>query len=99
MEAPTYQYESLASTEHWIRTLIIDPQSSPGNVVCNLVPTLFKDEHVCLSYTWGEQIASNKIMVNGEVLLVRQNLLDFLEECLKDLSIGWPASLDRCCLY
>lgn len=99
MEVSKFEYDPLPSPDKWIRTLIIDPRSTKERIICTLVPGSLKNQHICLSYTWGTQSASHGITVNGKILFIRENLLNFLVECQRDqYLLDQPLWIDAVCI-
>jgi hypothetical protein len=63
-----------------IRLVTILPAMSSGLVACRLrsFPLDTIPEYTALSYTWGNEKAIKRILVNDKLLYVRENLWQFL---------------------
>lgn len=67
-----------------IRLLNIEPHDSADALLqCTLFRSPINARYYCLSYTWGESTPCYDILVNGQVMSVRQNLFDFLRQMRK----------------
>ena len=94
-------YQPLSATPATIRVLKILPSSTDCQVQCQLVHRpLFSSRSVtrksavcrsysCLSYTWGDQSNPREILVNDNVLLVRENLWQFLHQARLSAIMDW----------
>ena len=69
-----------------IRVLKVLPSSSDRVIHCSLQHMTLSKEHVCLSYTWGQGSANQKITINGRRLFIRDNLWDFLQRSRQDMT-------------
>jgi hypothetical protein len=79
-----FMHEPLDYSKRSLRLLRVEPENSPdGFVQCTMVQSIIDADYNCLSYTWGEPTPCHKILVNGKVVYVRQNLVDFLCEARK----------------
>jgi hypothetical protein len=77
--APTFSHVPLDTTSQSIRLLTVCPQAQGGIVRCDIVhSTISEDSYDCLSYRWGNDAPSNRILINDKVYLVRDNLYQFL---------------------
>lgn len=76
-----YQHQPLNHTKPSIRILDILPDDSPdGLLQCTLTQATVNAVYRCLSYTWGPPSPMHRIRVDGRIMVVRQNLWDFLTE-------------------
>lgn len=76
-----------------IRIVRLDYTQVPGFVI-NLemrVVDLDSDNsgYIGLSYTWGETIPTTPICINGAIVDIRQNLLEFLLEMQRQQEDSW----------
>ena len=75
----SFSYMPLAQTRNSIRVIQIHPGRGKLPIHCTIKHTTIDSEYVCVSYTWGDDIAQrHTILVNEERFNVRQNLCDFL---------------------
>jgi hypothetical protein len=77
---PIFTHTPLDHDQPSIRILKVLPSlSQEGLLQCELANGNISDDFTCLSYTWGEEYTAFPILVNSRLLLVRQNLWDFLQ--------------------
>eukprot|EP00914_Ancora_sagittata_P030865 GHVO01062251.1.p1 GENE.GHVO01062251.1~~GHVO01062251.1.p1 ORF type:complete len:118 (-),score=2.87 GHVO01062251.1:656-1009(-) len=74
-----FQQQPLDHSVHSIRLIEIQPDLSADSLLQSTMRHATTDaEYTCLSYRWGGQPATWRILVNGHSFMVRQNLFDFL---------------------
>ena len=79
-----YEYSPLDHKARSIRLFRILSNDRPtGLLKCEMYHANVDSVYTCLSYVWGPPKLEYWIAVNGKLLRVRRNLLDFLEQCLK----------------
>src|SRR5213596_845193 len=102
MEQPS-PYSKL-TTKCCIRLLKIDPRSSssPDNMICSLeeLDLAGSPDHsvfTAVSYAWGSGDDSSHITLNGEKIVVRKNLYEFMAHARLE---GWNRHLwiDALCI-
>jgi hypothetical protein len=75
----SFQHEQLDYRKGAIRLLRILPRlSDDGHIQCEMWHGSVKANYTCLSYVWGSANTQRQILVNGRLLLVRENLYDFM---------------------
>lgn len=87
VKTPAYEYDSLDDPESDIRLCTILPARSDSNDTlirlriesCRLTDA--KDEYDAVSYTWGSDEHLNKVLVNDQYMLLRNNVYHFLLHC------------------
>ncbi|RGP77018.1 heterokaryon incompatibility -domain-containing [Fusarium longipes] len=77
-----FSYRPLVDQAFPIRVLQVDPGDVSEPLSCRLVNYADATERgwTCLSYTWGTEPPSTKIVINGSFFPVRTNVYDFLRE-------------------
>lgn len=92
------------TTESCIRLLKIHPRraSSPDNIICSLdeLDLASGPDHsifMAVSYAWGSEDDSKHITLNGEKVVIRNNLYEFLTHARLE---GWNRHLwiDALCI-
>lgn len=76
-----YQYQALDETVDGIRLLVLHQKTeADDHIRCDLVHTTFRDKPVyeALSYTWGTDLPTQLIYIDGMQYYVRKNLYDAL---------------------
>lgn len=77
-----YTYKSLASQpDDTIRLLTVEPNASSYSL--SAIRLKDNPRFKALSYTWGEQKATKKILIENKMFLVRTNLWAFLQRLQK----------------
>ena len=81
----TYDYQPLEFWKHQLRLLKVTRDHN-GPVRCSLCTLSLSTAPVysALSYTWGPELPSAKILVDGKTFKVRQNLFQFLQGIRKE---------------
>jgi hypothetical protein len=52
----------------------------PGSLLqCRMFHATTQSDYKCLSYMWGDPMPLHRISVNGKIMLVRENLFNFLD--------------------
>lgn len=104
----TFIYSPLKAPDH-IRLLRIAAATSDPSIVVSLEEVGLQDnvEYECLSYTWdgpkyldvGEHWTTNhkRILCNGMVAFIRQNLYDALTQ-LREMKMLGPIWIDALCI-
>jgi hypothetical protein len=70
--------------------LVSDPSADDDTPIsCNLRVisldhAMKRDAYIALSYMWGTEDASRRVLLNGKAVRVRQNLWDFLRQSRRD---------------
>lgn len=97
-----FVYSALDHATEQIRVLRIQPGKSKERIICTIqhVSLLAMDsQYNCLSYTWGDDLNTRTILVNGKELKVRENLYNFLLRARKFPRIySMPIWIDAVCL-
>ncbi|KAK7189248.1 HET domain-containing protein [Paraphaeosphaeria sporulosa] len=76
-DLPNCEHEPLDHSKPSIRLLQVLPSISPGGLLqCRLNnnQTLSESIYTCLSYIWGDEPASRRVIINGERFAIRENL-------------------------
>ncbi|KAI4956587.1 hypothetical protein J4E91_000799 [Alternaria rosae] len=75
----SFKHEPLDYRRGAIRLLRILPHLSADCLIqCEIWHDSVKASYTCLSYVWGSEKIQRQILVNGKLLLVRENLYDFI---------------------
>jgi hypothetical protein len=76
----SFQHEPLDYRTGAIRLLRILPHlSDDGHIQCEMWHDSVKGSYTCLSYVWGSAKTPRQILVNGRLLLVRENLYELMQ--------------------
>ena len=78
----TFTYQDLDHGAQQIRLLTVSRHLTAGLINCTLSTFSVENtdpSYIALSYTWGSSPATKRILINGEIFLVGQNLYDFLQ--------------------
>ncbi|KAK5103514.1 hypothetical protein LTS08_002929 [Lithohypha guttulata] len=95
------QYTPFADSTKSIRVLQIKPCETTTSILeCTLIQVRLTSKYVCLSYMWGTDNASHPVLINGQLLYVRDNLYAFLQQARKSLtdSAAIPVWIDAVCI-
>ena len=96
--APTYLNTTIEA--RMIRLLTVHDYDSQGLLNCSL-STAQLDElpnFIALSYTWGKEEATQKIVVNGHRCMIRRNLYNFLDTVAAKSLRGELLFIDAICI-
>jgi len=75
----SFKHEPLDYRRGAIRLLRILPHLSiDGHIQCEIWHDSVKASYTCLSYVWGSEKIQWQILVNGKLLLVRENIYNFM---------------------
>jgi hypothetical protein len=98
-EEPQFLYPPLDPTTDGIRLLILQPGKRGTIIQCGLVSTTFADNptYDALSYEWGDGTQCRAIRLNGETVLVRENLGEALD-ALRDETTDKAVWVDFLCI-
>ena len=94
-QAESFTHKPLDTSQPIIRTIEI--LTIPKTIQCTLRHTLLSDDHICLSYMWGDDEPTHQIHINGKPFLVRSNLFAFLNEARRQRIYG-PFWIDAICI-
>lgn len=73
-------HTALNTARNEIRVIRIKPGEDDTTIECEMkIIDLEVDAYVCLSYLWGNKLATNTISIDGSVLTVGSNLHVFLK--------------------
>ncbi|KAJ9602528.1 hypothetical protein H2200_013071 [Cladophialophora chaetospira] len=93
-----FRHDSLDLNLETIRVLRISSgSSSHSHIECSVSHEPLRDNHACLSYTWGSEAANHLIYVNGAKFLVRRNLWHFLWQA-REAKLFGPLWIDAICI-
>jgi len=92
-----FVYEPLDLRQKSIRVLVVLPTSTKTAIRCEIRQVLLGGNHVCLSYTWGEDADHKYIELNGKPFRVRPNLYEFLVRARRDF-MGDELWVDAVCI-
>jgi hypothetical protein len=76
-----FKHEPLDTASRTIRLVKILPRRRYWDPIeCTVEHvSLTQNQYVCLSYMWGDAGSTSEILLNGQRMIVRQNLWDFLD--------------------
>jgi hypothetical protein len=81
-EHPPYAYPPLDHTVDGIRLVVIEPSRGEHNssIKCRIRHVAFKEKprYEALSYTWGDEPAQGKVLIDGGAISVGPNLMKAL---------------------
>lgn len=98
---PPYEYEQLDLTKQQIRLITLHSAARPSETISCAIQTFDTEadlHYVALSYTWGPDHPKQTILVNGQQLLIRQNLYDFLRRYRNDPKNVHKLWIDQICI-
>jgi hypothetical protein len=78
-DPPYFKHRPIDTTSRTIR--LIKVQQGPRWPRCKLYHASLSSSYDCLSYRWGNDEPTKKILINGGMFLVRENLYQFLQVC------------------
>ena len=88
-----FQHSRLNHNKPSIRLIKLHPELSEaeGFVQCKIRHATIKSTYTCLSYVWGAEDRGRWIVLNDELMWVRENLWHFLQEARRKPHIrkGW----------
>ena len=87
--AEDFVHQPLDLETKTIRVLRILPGRSGSVIRCELTHHPLRNDHVCLSYAWGDEHDPKTILVNGKNLTIRRNLYNFLYHARKHRVRYW----------
>ncbi|KAK8085946.1 hypothetical protein PG994_000920 [Apiospora phragmitis] len=96
----SFRYTPL-DNENSIRLLTIQPaESNSDPLVCTISPAEFRERpaYEALSYTWGSNLGSHAITLNGSPFFMDQNLFEALRY-LRSQRQKKALSADAICIY
>lgn len=83
-------YTSLDLTTNSIRLIRTRSElSSTGLIQCDMRIGSIQNTYTCLSYVWGEEPASQTILIGDKAMAIRPNLHDFLEQAMRRHHHRW----------
>lgn len=84
----TYQYKQLSSSPEAIRLLRVHKETPESSLIeCSLHDAFITTtEYIALSYVWGTDLPTYKILVDDKIVFVRPNLWAFLHYVRETLS-------------
>jgi Heterokaryon incompatibility protein (HET) len=86
-------YQQLPADKDAIRLLLLQPHDCTwsSTIKCSLINATISGSrpYEALSYAWGELLPMQKIVLNGQVISVRQNLFDCLLHVRRENKIRW----------
>lgn len=84
----TYRYKPLSSSPEAIRVLRVHKETPESDLIeCSLHDaSITTTEYIALSYVWGTDLPTYKIILDGVDILVRPNLWFFLHYARETLS-------------
>ena len=92
----------LDPTRPLIRVIEIVPNDQNDPLRCKMSIVTLDEPYVALSYVWGKDNAAEQVIVEGESLTVRQNLLLFLKPTRDKIRSGnlqlGPIFIDALCI-
>lgn len=92
-----FEHPPLDLKQRSIRVIEVLPYI-PGRItICHMRITDLADEHIALSYVWGEDEPSTEIMIDKQFFVVRRNLAEFLEYASRYLP-NRPLWIDAICI-
>ena len=96
----TFVHRSLKHDTASIRLLKICPKLSyDGLIRCEIIHTAITDTpYACLSYSWGERLALNDVLINDDLYRAGDNLFEFLDVFRKSGSISDYIWIDAMCI-
>ncbi|KAJ4304809.1 hypothetical protein N0V90_000337 [Kalmusia sp. IMI 367209] len=75
-----FRHEPLDHDKPSIRLLSFSERCDEQDVIqCVMRHATIRDRYICLSYCWGDDVPTNRILINGKEIYVRKNLFDFLK--------------------
>ena len=78
-----FDYNELDHGSASLRLLRVMPRPKHGLIQCSLRDHILPAKYLALSYTWGRPQSNHyKILLNGKLFIVRQNLYDFLKHAV-----------------
>lgn len=93
----SFEHEPLDYRRGAIRLLRILPHLSADYLIqCEIWHDSVKANYPCLSYVWGSEKIQRQILVNGKLLLVRENLYDFI--CVAQSRYARTFWIDALCI-
>jgi hypothetical protein len=96
--ASAYEYQSLENEpQGTIRLLKLLPGKTPKHISCQLQQATVDDDFTAISYVWGTDPPTERIIVNGQSFLVRQNLYQCLLH-VRDQSLEKVLWIDAICV-
>ena len=95
-----FRYLTIPSEARTIRLLTVYHHDSNGLLHCSLSTARLDDlpSFIALSYTWGEQEATQDILLNGSRFMIRPNLYDFLDTVATQSLCGELLFVDAICI-
>lgn len=75
----SFVYDDLNLKESSVRLLQVEPTLIGGRISCKLKHAVLPASYNALSYTWGTDQARRRILVNGAIFHVNENLFQFLK--------------------
>lgn len=97
---PQFKHEPLTEPTANIRLLTVLPPThdNPSTIGCTLEEGDLNSSYVCLSYMWGPNTNSRLILLDGQSLLIRDNLYAFLVQAQKSWNRTLPIWIDAICI-
>jgi hypothetical protein len=93
-----FHHEPIDIAADSIRLVKVLPQSTESDIIqCAISLRTLGNEHVCLSYTWGEEPSQHLITLNGKLFRVRKSLWSFLDRARR-LSLTDSLWIDAICI-
>lgn len=92
-----FEYEPLDSTTHSIRLLHIHSGNDDDPIRLSIRHAELGEGHTCLSYAWGTEHSQKQIFVNDQLMMVRQNLWNFLRTARR-YRYKHPIWIDAICI-
>jgi hypothetical protein len=84
-------YETLDTSRQAIRLLEFESTVGDDDMVkCRLITVCLEDqpEYIALSYTWGDAVDAQRIVVNGNTISATKNVVCALQQLRHDLLKG-----------
>ncbi len=79
-----FEYLPLDQRTRSIRLLRVFPRKRRDDLLqCEMHHADVESKYTCLSYVWGSPEPTQQIKVNGKLMRIRQNLLEFLNQASK----------------
>lgn len=84
-----FPYPQLNLKEKQVRVIQVLPGGPHDLIRCRMRVVPLSEDHIALSYVWGDDEPSRAIEANGEKFYVRSNLMAFLKYARQNLTRKW----------
>lgn len=84
-----FEHDILDTKGRNIRLVRILPGSSDSTIQCEIKHQALQEDHICLSYAWGDPEPTHEILIGGHQFHVRRNLMYFLLLARKHRLRNW----------